>query len=131
MTIAVSDSTTSTEYDQVMETIHQSWVSNSSVVVLFGHRSHAEALFEAALRKENADKEFAERNITWIGSDSWGSNRFPKYNEVILGSLITVPQVPVNKEFEEHFLSLHPSNNSANPWFNEYWEEMFNCSLGG
>ena len=29
-------------------------------------------------------------------------------------------------------MSLHPKeNNTRNPWFNEYWEEIFNCSLGG
>ena len=129
--ISVSESTTSTEYDQIMETIDQRWVANSSVVVLFGHLSNAEALFEAALRREAVNKEFARRNITWIGSDSWGNNRPLQYNELIQGLLSVIPQVPLNKEFEEHFLSLHPNNNSANPWFNEFWEEMFNCSLGG
>ena len=130
-TIAVSDSTTITDYDQIMESIAQEWVENSSVIVLFGHLSNAEALFEAALRKEAVSTEFAERNITWIGADSWGSNRPLQYNGLIQGLLSTVPQAPLNKEFEEHFLSLHPKNNSANPWFNEFWEEMFNCSLGG
>ena len=127
-TIAVSDST---DYDQIMESIDQEWIANSSVIVLFGHIANAEALFEAALRREAVNKEFAERNITWIGSSSWGNNEPLQYNRLIHGLLSTVVEVPPNKEFEDHFLSLHPSNNSANPWFNEYWEEMFNCSLGG
>ena len=34
--------------------------------------------------------------------------------------------------FDEYYMSLHPKeNNTRNPWFNEYWEEIFNCSLGG
>ena len=129
--IPVSESTTSVDYDHIMETIDQKWVANSSVVVLFGHLFNAEALFEAALRREAVNKEFARRNITWIGSSSWGTNRPLQYNELIQGLLSVIPQVPLNEEFEDHFLSLHPNNNSANPWFNEYWEEMFNCSLGG
>ena len=123
--LAISDST---DYDQIIETIDQEWVANSSVVVLYAHTAHAEALFDAASQK---GKEFAERNITWIGSDSWGGQRFLAYGELIQGLLHTTVQVPPNKEFEDHFLSLHPKNNSANPWFNEYWEKMFNCSLGG
>ena len=127
-TIAVSDST---DYAQIVETIDREWIANSSVIVVFSHIAHARALFEAALERENDNKEFAKRNITWIGSDSWGNNRPLEYNELIRGLLSVVPQVQLNKEFEEHFLSLHPRNNRANPWFNEYWEEIFNCSLGG
>jgi metabotropic glutamate receptor 2/3 len=126
-TLAISDST---DYDQIVETIDQEWVANSSVIVMYAHLVHAECLLEAASQKAKIDKDFAKRNITWIGSDSWGGARFLKYSDLLSGDLHTTVQVPPNKEFEDHFLSLHPSNNSANPWFDEYWEEMFNCSLG-
>ena len=129
--ISVSDSATSKDYDQIVESINRVWVANSSVVILFGHPSNAEGIFEAVLQRQSMDAVFANRNITWIGTDSWGDNLPPKYNKIAHGLLRTIPRVHLSDDFDEHFLSLHPSNNSANPWFNEYWEEIFNCSLVG
>ena len=33
--------------------------------------------------------------------------------------------------FKEYFLHLHPSTNTRNPWFQEYWEQMFRCKYPG
>ena len=38
------------------------------------------------------------------------------------------PRSLTSDEFDEYFQALHPS---ANPWFEEYWESIFNCSLNG
>ena len=130
--IPVSDSATSKDYNGIVDKPDQEWVANSSVVILFAQLSNAEGIFEAVLQKQEVDAEFAKKNITWIGSDSWGSRVPPRYNKVAHGSLSTIPQVRLSENFDEYFLSLHPSkNNTRNPWFNEYWEEIFNCSLGG
>lgn len=34
-------------------------------------------------------------------------------------------------EFDDYFLNLTLDNNKRNPWFPEYWEETFNCSIRG
>ncbi len=31
--------------------------------------------------------------------------------------------------FTEHLKNLTPWNNQENPWFNEFWEYSFNCTL--
>jgi hypothetical protein len=31
--------------------------------------------------------------------------------------------------FNEHFKKLKPKTNTRNPWFMEFWEEQFNCSI--
>ena len=129
--IPISASVTNKEYDTIVERINTKWVENSSVVILFGHAINAKAIFDAILRRKTLDKEFKLRNVTWIGSDSWGNNRLLTHNELIHGLLSTVPQVHQSADFDNYFLTLHPKNNTANPWFNEYWEEVFNCSLGG
>ena len=130
--IPVSTSATSKNYVEIVEKINKEWVANSSVVILFAQLSNAEGIFEAVLQKQVDDAEFAKRNITWIGSDSWGGRVPPRYNKIARGSLSTIPQVRSSEDFDEYFLSLHPSrNNTRNPWFNEYWEQIFNCSLGG
>jgi hypothetical protein len=36
---------------------------------------------------------------------------------------------PVVKEFDNYFISLDPSNNLRNVWFEEYWQERFKCHL--
>ena len=126
--IPVSDSATREDYNGIVDKIDQEWVANSSVVILFAHLHNAEGIFEAILQRQ----EFAKRNITWIGSDSWGDIVPPRYYKIAHGLLSMIPQVRLSEKFDEHFLSLHPSkNNTRNPWFNEYWEEIFNCSLGG
>ena len=130
--IPVSDSATREDYNGIVDKIDQEWVANSSVVILFAHLNNAEGIFEAVFQRQAIDTEFTKRNITWIGSDSWGDNVSPRYNTIAHGSLSTIPQVLSSEDFDEYFLSLHPSkNNTRNPWFNEYWEEIFNCSLGG
>ena len=130
--IPVSDSATSKDFSGIVDRINREWVANSSIVVLFGHLSQAEGIFEAILQKQEIDSKFVERNITWIGSDGWGDNVPPRYNKIAQGLLSTIPQVPSSNIFNDYFLSLHPSkNNTRNPWFSEYWEEIFNCSLGG
>jgi hypothetical protein len=125
--IPVSDSATSKDYSDVIDRINGEWVANSTVVVLFAHVSDAEGIFEAISQKQETDSKFAEREITWIGSDSWGDNVPPRYNKIAQGLLSTIPQVHLMSEiFDDYFLSLHPGkNNTRNPWFNEYWEEIF------
>ena len=129
--ISVSDSATREDYNGIVDEIDQKWVANSSVVILFAHLHNAEGIFEAMLQRQEIDTDFAKRNITWIGSDSWGDLVPPRYNKIAHGLLSTIPQVRLSEKFDKHFLSLHPSkNNTRNPWLNEYWEEIFNCSLG-
>uniref|UniRef100_A0A1I8IF99 Reverse transcriptase n=1 Tax=Macrostomum lignano TaxID=282301 RepID=A0A1I8IF99_9PLAT len=53
------------------------------------------------------------------------------FSEAAVGSLsirLTSPPVP---HFNEFWFGLRPESNSENPWFREFWEEKFNCSLSG
>uniref|UniRef100_T1KRK7 Receptor ligand binding region domain-containing protein n=1 Tax=Tetranychus urticae TaxID=32264 RepID=T1KRK7_TETUR len=36
---------------------------------------------------------------------------------------------PYVNEFDPYYFNLHPDNNTRNPWFKEFWEFKFNCSL--
>ena len=33
------------------------------------------------------------------------------------------------KEFNDYFKNLRPQTNTRNPWFLEYWQEQFNCTI--
>ena len=49
--------------------------------------------------------------------------------DITRGSLTLQPHTRNVREFETYFLSLNPRNNKRNPWFSEFWEHTFNCSL--
>ena len=71
------------------------------------------------------------KNITFVGSDSWGGKQsvIQDLKDITRGSLTIQPHTRNVGEFETYFLSLNPRNNKRNPWFSEFWEHTFNCSL--
>ena len=110
------------EYERVVDQINQPWVSNSSVVVLFGQLMTAEKLFSAINRYEN------HRPLTFIVSDAVGNNLHTEYYPYAWGMISVIPQYRESSDFNEYFTSLRPSTN-RNPWFTEYWQDMHNCSF--
>ena len=118
------------DYDHAIEEMNENWVRNATVVVLFGQLTTAIGVLEAVERRQATDPEFASREFTWIGSDAWGDQIPVRLYSVARGSLSVIPRSRLSSMFNTYFQSLHPSNYSANPWFEEYWEFLFNCSLG-
>ena len=35
----------------------------------------------------------------------------------------------MSTEFDSYFTALTVGNNKRNPWFSEYWEKVFDCSM--
>ena len=93
------------------------------VILLFtSEREAADILYEAA-----------QQDITqkiWIGSDSWADS--PKIAEdnadIVEGMFRIINQPTVVPDFMEYFYKLNPFNNDHNPWFVEFWQEIFQCS---
>ena len=119
------------DFDHAVEIINQNWIRNATVVVLFVQEATAVGVLEAVSRKQKTDPEFALKNFTWIGSDGWGEVIPSKVHEIAHGSLSIVHNSFKSDKFDKYFQSLHPLNNSGNPWFDEYWESVFNCTLDG
>ncbi|KAJ8716385.1 hypothetical protein PYW07_003012 [Mythimna separata] len=66
-----------------------------------------------------------------VASDGWADRR-----DVVDGveraahrALTLRIRSPYLRDFDAHYLALKPHNNSRNPWFQEFWEQKFNCSL--
>lgn len=116
------------DFDQVLVTMSQSWVNNASVAVLFGQLSTATGLLNALKRRQQAGFNNL-KNITWIGSDAWGDQISSELYPVAKGMLAIIPSAKKSQEFDEYFSSLDPLNNAGNPWFEEYWETIFNCTF--
>ena len=128
--IELSIEATTREYDEAInQLVDYEYTSNATVVVIFGQLVTAEGILDAFARRRNSDPKLAEKCITWIASDAWGDQIDPKYYPVAHGMISIIPKKQPYPEFDDYFLSLNPKNNEHNPWFAEYWEKQFNCSL--
>ena len=95
-------------------------------VVLFCTDTDSRRLLEGAGRKNAAG------SFIWVASDYWGTRTKPiegleKYAEGAI--TVSLAEAPFPR-FKTYFTSLKPGNRSRiNPWFKEFWEKQFGCSL--
>uniref|UniRef100_A0A1A8MM58 Metabotropic glutamate receptor 3 n=2 Tax=Nothobranchius pienaari TaxID=704102 RepID=A0A1A8MM58_9TELE len=97
---------------------------NAHVAVLFLRSDDARELIAAAARLNTS--------FIWVASDGWGAQEsIVKGNEVTAEGAITL-ELAANPiaDFNRYFLNLNPVKNLRNPWFKEFWEQRFQCSLG-
>lgn len=64
-------------------------------------------------------------------SDGWADRNdvVEGYEQEALGGISVRIRSPYVDDFDPYYFSLKPHNNSRNPWFKEFWEWRFNCSL--
>lgn len=108
-------------YDSVIRELLQK--PNARVVVLFMRSDDSRELIAAASR--------ANTSFTWVASDGWGAQEsIVKGSEHVAYGAITLELAsqPV-RQFDRYFQSLNPYNNHRNPWFRDFWEQKFQCSL--
>ena len=117
-------------YEEAVDLMNQDWVNNATVVLLFGHLENAIGMLRAIEGRVAENPEFPLQKLMWLGSESWGDNLPDEYRPLVRGMISTVPQSELIQEFDDYFTDLDPINNTANPWFVEYWESEFKCNLG-
>uniref|UniRef100_A0A8C4QUU7 Metabotropic glutamate receptor 3 n=1 Tax=Eptatretus burgeri TaxID=7764 RepID=A0A8C4QUU7_EPTBU len=124
--IAISEKIASSgiheDFDKVVQNVQER--IGVHAVALFLRSDDARGLLMAAQR--------LNATFLWVASDGWGALESVVHgNEGIADGAITVElsSYPV-QEFDQYFLELTP-NNSRNPWFAEFWEHKFGCSLSG
>lgn len=96
---------------------------NARVVVLFLRSDDARELLGAATH--------LNASFIWVASDGWGAQEsIIKGNEITADGAITLELAahPI-REFNRYFQSLSPLNNHRNPWYKDFWEQKFQCSL--
>ncbi|GBN99423.1 Metabotropic glutamate receptor 5 [Araneus ventricosus] len=71
----------------------------------------------------------SQRNV--IPSDGWSDRNdvTEEYEKEALGGISIRIHSTYDHSFDPYYFSLKPHNNSRNPWFREFWEYRFNCSL--
>lgn len=114
------------DYDRIIERFLKE--SDVRVVVMFCNYEDLRSMLLATKRSQKRGKHFI-----WLASDFWGTRlRHLEGLEDIADGAITLEVQTFNtqlKPFYDYFLKLNPSNNTRNPWFSEYWEKHFNCTL--
>ena len=121
--LQVGRSNAKKSYEAVIRQLLQK--PNARVAVLFLRTDAARELPSAAAR--------LNASFIWVASDGWGAQEsIVKGNEGTAEGAITL-ELAANPvpDFNRYFLSLDPANNRRNPWYREFWEQKFQCSLGG
>ncbi|XP_051164141.1 metabotropic glutamate receptor [Leptopilina boulardi] len=125
--IAAAEKVPSTADDMVFDGIIQKLTKkpNARAVVLFTRAEDARKILEAA-KRANLTQPFQ-----WIASDGWGRQMklVEGLEEEAEGAITVELQSKDIPKFDKYMASLTPENNKRNPWFGEYWEEVFGCVL--
>uniref|UniRef100_A0A8C9TQ53 Metabotropic glutamate receptor 2 n=1 Tax=Scleropages formosus TaxID=113540 RepID=A0A8C9TQ53_SCLFO len=117
----VSRSMSRWSYEGVIRSLQQK--SNAKVVILFTRSEDARELLVAAARMNVS--------FIWVASDGWGAQEsVVRGSERVANGAFTIELASYAvREFADYFTKLHPYNNTRNPWFREFWEHHFQCSL--
>nr|XP_002731157.1 PREDICTED: metabotropic glutamate receptor 3-like [Saccoglossus kowalevskii] len=116
---------TDADFDKIIMNLRKK--RNAKAVVVFALEQDVKPLMQAAKRAKTAGE------FVWIGSDGWSGNKdvVRDREEYVEGAIAFSPLYSIVHEFDEHFVKLTPSSNERNPWFEEYWEDIFQCRLPG
>ena len=119
------------DYDAAVSKLAAPYVSNATVIVLFAQPATVEGLLDAVQRRRERDHTFAAKQFLWVGSAAWTTSLDSKRYEIARNVIGVIPEAVNTTGFDEYFQRLHISNHTDNPWFAEYWEDYFKCSLNG
>jgi hypothetical protein len=64
-------------------------------------------------------------------SDGWAdrSDVTDGYERQARGSMSVRIHSPNVTDFDDYYFSLNPYTNTRNPWFREFWQHRFNCTM--
>ncbi|XP_064615664.1 metabotropic glutamate receptor-like [Liolophura sinensis] len=95
------------------------------VVVLFTGPENARELVASAKRLGAIGK------FVWLGGDAWATrlSTFGSHKDGTLGAFTFKAYSEYVKNFDAYFEELTPLSVPSNPWFGEFWEKIFGCSL--
>ena len=103
--------------------------SSANVVILFASQGIAEQIF-TALRNVSL-KQGINRKFLWIASDAWARSTsvVSKFSESLVGLFGMAPLTTTDNGFHSYFSQLTLDSNKRNPWFEEFYQAVFNCRV--
>ena len=103
--------------------------SSPNVIVFFASFHRVIDFFEQfKIIQESSEK---QRRFLWIASDSWAGSNFisDTYGKYIGSHLGFSPLSSVDPNYDDYFSRLTLSTNKRNPWFREYFEDYYDCTV--
>lgn len=110
-------------YEQILRNLQKKPTAKG--VVLFLNADDVKEMLEAIQRTG------MHGQFTYIASDAWGTQAklVEGVEDAAEGTITVELESRYVSEFDNYMSALTPANNLRNPWFSEYWEELFACSL--
>ena len=121
---------TTHDYDAAVDKLMAPFVINATVVVVLAELETVNGLLDAIERRKQMDTTFT-KEFVWVGTDVWTDRLNIERKNTARNIIGVVSEEIDNDDFNAYFTSLHISNHTDNPWFGEFWEAHFNCSLNG
>ncbi|KAI1298763.1 Metabotropic glutamate receptor 5 [Halotydeus destructor] len=120
----VFDNAEDEDYDNVLRNLLV-YKSTARVVACFCQGVTVRNLLKS-MRRLNA-----AGDLLLIGSDGW-ADRYDvveDYEQEAVGGISVRIYSPYVHQFDPYYFNLKPDTNTRNPWFREFWEHKFNCTL--
>ncbi|KAA0189018.1 hypothetical protein HAZT_HAZT005164 [Hyalella azteca] len=110
-------------FDDVIKNLMEAEQAN--VVICFCEGMTVRNLYRAAQRNNVTSR------FLFIGSDGWADRTdvVDGLEEIFIGGISVKIKSPYVKDFDKYYFALRPMQNLRNPWFEEFWQHKFNCSL--
>ncbi|KAH7946901.1 hypothetical protein HPB52_005894 [Rhipicephalus sanguineus] len=117
----VPHSATMETFDQIYQNLLLK--ANARGVVLFTRAEDARGVLAAAKRANRSE------DFVWVASDGWGKQEklVEGLEEVAEGAITIELESRFIPDFDAYMRNLTVENNRRNPWFKEYWEDVFQC----
>lgn len=111
------------KFEELMANLSED--DNANVIVCFCEGMTVRKLL-TAIKQLNLTNRFLI-----IGSDGWADRQdvVSEFEEQAVGSISIRIHSPYIKSFDDYYFALNPFENRRNPWFREFWEDKFNCTM--
>ncbi|XP_022257203.1 uncharacterized protein LOC106472974 isoform X2 [Limulus polyphemus] len=113
-----------TAMDNIVHRLKIKQEEGARVVILLLTTDHTDQLLTAVKQLQMTGRSHIG-DFIWVTIDN--VEVFHRFPEQSLGTLSIRSSSSMVTSFKQHFLGLSLRNNSRNPWFREYWEQVFNC----
>lgn len=103
--------------------------SDASVVVMYASLVYVEGFMEQLSIIQDTDS--TGKRFVWIGSSSWTQAVSIRtlYPHIISGLFGLEALTNTDSNVNQYFSKLTLNSNQRNPWFSEYYQDYFNCTV--
>lgn len=117
------------EFDRVAAEMKRALVKNGSAVLIYGYATQAKGIMRAIKKLLSRDCISPLRYLTWVSTDALVVDS--RHHTFVRGMLKLEHEIGMSSNFHRYFSSLTPRSSLVSPYFCDYWEAKFDCSVSG